>query len=369
MAKRAAGKCQRRPRVNDLLKTDAQGRLRAGLTAGSILSLGSNSQLQVVQHDAVSQQTLLVMSYGKLRNQVVKITKPDGKYEVRTPNAVIGVTGTDFYVGYADNLTTVICYVGSVAVTPGAGAKVVTGDKKSKDAAAIILLAGQMVVIGEGTDPGAYLAIATPAAVAQASMQDTSVPDQPVSAGRVSRRKLRTILIAVGTAAGLGVGLGIAESGGGSNRNTPPPATERITFINHFGTVNITNAGNQSKGSQLWNYNGVVAPSKRSLGSVSFSAGAFTGDSILTGGSFSGTGSSFVVTSGPANYGQPPKGDIFVGSFVGPVTWTLDSQTWEEQRQLYANQRDLRHLVHRSRSDREHHSKYHSLQGPVGSRP
>jgi len=226
-----------------------------------------------------------------------------------------------------------------------------------------------MVVIGEGTDPGAYLAIATPAAVAQASMQDTSVPDQPVSAGRVYRRKLRTILIAVGTAAGLGVGLGIAESGGGSNRNTPPPATERITFINHFGTVNITNAGNQSKGSQLWNYNGVVAPSKRSLGSVSFSAGAFTGDSILTGGSFSGTGSSFVVTSGPANYGQPPKGDIFVGSFVGPVTWTLDSQTWEEQRQLYANQRDLRHLVHRSRSDREHHSKYHSLQGPVGSRP
>src|SRR5271156_1191777 len=123
MAKRAAGKCQRRPRVNDLLKTDAQGRLRAGLTAGSIFSLGSNSQLQVVQHDAVSQQTLLVMNYGKLRNQVVKITKPDGKYEVRTPNAVIGVTGTDFYVGYADNLTTVICYVGSVCGHAGGRGK------------------------------------------------------------------------------------------------------------------------------------------------------------------------------------------------------------------------------------------------------
>ncbi len=97
---------------NDLLKTDAQGRLRAGLTAGSILSLGSNSELQVVQHDAVSQQTSLVVNYGKLRNQVVKITKPDGKYEVKTPNAVIGVTGTDFYVSYENNLTTVICYVG-----------------------------------------------------------------------------------------------------------------------------------------------------------------------------------------------------------------------------------------------------------------
>ncbi len=83
---------------NDLLKTDAQGRLRAGLTDGSILSVGSNSELTVVQHDAVSQQTSIEMNYGKLRNQVVKITKPDGKYEVKTPNAVIGVIGTDFYI-------------------------------------------------------------------------------------------------------------------------------------------------------------------------------------------------------------------------------------------------------------------------------
>src|SRR5208283_3801623 len=51
---------------NDLLKTDTQGRLRAGLTAGSILSLGSNSELQVGQHDAVSQQTSIVVNYGKL---------------------------------------------------------------------------------------------------------------------------------------------------------------------------------------------------------------------------------------------------------------------------------------------------------------
>ena len=65
------------------------------------------------------------MSYGKLRSQVVKITKPDGKYEVRTPNAVIGVIGTDFYVGYENGLTTVICYVGKVPVTAVGTAKVV----------------------------------------------------------------------------------------------------------------------------------------------------------------------------------------------------------------------------------------------------
>jgi len=116
---------------NDLLKTDTQGRLRAGLTDGSILSVGSNSELKVVQHDAVSQQTSIEVNYGKLRNQVVKITKPNGKYEVRTPNAVIGVVGTDFLVSFLNGRTTVICYVGTVTVTPAGGAKVIKSDNAS----------------------------------------------------------------------------------------------------------------------------------------------------------------------------------------------------------------------------------------------
>ena len=53
---------------NDLLQTDAQGRLRAGLTDGSILSLGSNSELKVGQHDSTSQQTAVEWNDGKLLN-------------------------------------------------------------------------------------------------------------------------------------------------------------------------------------------------------------------------------------------------------------------------------------------------------------
>jgi hypothetical protein len=53
---------------NDLLQTGDQGRLRAGLTDGSILSLGSNGALKVIKHDAASQQTSIYMSYGKLRS-------------------------------------------------------------------------------------------------------------------------------------------------------------------------------------------------------------------------------------------------------------------------------------------------------------
>jgi ferric-dicitrate binding protein FerR (iron transport regulator) len=212
---------------NDLLRTDAKGRLRAGLTDGSILSLGSNSELRVVESNAQSQQTSIDMNYGKLRNQVVKITKPGGKYEVKTPNAVIGVVGTDFYVSFAENRTTVICYVGKVAVTPAAGAQVMKGDNTASGSTnTVTVSAGQMVVIGVEVPPGGYQSSSTPAQLTQASMEDTNVPGQPVQAGKVGGHALRNTLIGVGAAAGLGVGLGIAETRGGGTKtvtaNNPP---------------------------------------------------------------------------------------------------------------------------------------------------
>ncbi|MGH9556447.1 MAG: FecR family protein [Terriglobales bacterium] len=101
---------------NDFLKTLQTGRLRAQLLDGSLLSMGSNSQMRVLQHDAASQQTELELSYGRLRNRVVKLTKPGAKYEVKTPHAVIGVIGTDFYVFVDEFRTVVIVYSGKVVV-------------------------------------------------------------------------------------------------------------------------------------------------------------------------------------------------------------------------------------------------------------
>src|SRR5580658_166024 len=49
---------------NDLLQTQHTGRVRAGLTDGSILSVGSDSELRIVQHDATSQQTSLELNLG-----------------------------------------------------------------------------------------------------------------------------------------------------------------------------------------------------------------------------------------------------------------------------------------------------------------
>jgi ferric-dicitrate binding protein FerR (iron transport regulator) len=203
---------------NDLLQTDARGRLRAGLTDGSLLSLGSNSALKVVQHDAVSQQTSIDMSYGKLRNQVVKITKPDGKYEVKTPNAVIGVIGTDFFVGYENGFTTVICYVGSVSVTAVGTAKVVkTSNQAQSNQAQVTLSAGQMVVIGLKLPPEGF---PPESEVIQASMQDTDV-NTHVNPHTVIARPKVWIPIVVGLAGGLATGLVLTYGGGSS---VPPPA-------------------------------------------------------------------------------------------------------------------------------------------------
>ena len=164
---------------NDLLQTNAKGRLRAGLTDGSILSLGSNSQLKVVQHDASSQQTSIDLNYGKLRNQVVKITPPGGKYEVTTPNAVIGVIGTDFYVAYANGRTTVLCYEGTLSVTPAAGAKVVDSNNSTTGGTkAVSVSAGQMVVIGMKT---AGRGMQLYPAMKKASMNDTNIPERAKS--------------------------------------------------------------------------------------------------------------------------------------------------------------------------------------------
>jgi len=68
--------------MNLLAKTPAQGTFagRASPTA-SILSLGSNGALRVVQHDAGIAANFIEMNYGKRARPVVKIPKPGGKYE------------------------------------------------------------------------------------------------------------------------------------------------------------------------------------------------------------------------------------------------------------------------------------------------
>jgi hypothetical protein len=206
---------------NDLLKTAASGRVRAGLDDGSILSVGSNSELRVLQHDAASQQTSLEMNAGRLRSKVVKITQPNGKFEVHTPNAVIGVVGTDFFVEYDNNKTTVICYTGVVTVTPQGGAHTTNNSSNSANPnSAVTLNAGQMVEVTSEIPPAGYQSQPTPGDLQRASIDSTNVPDLPVAvAGATSAWHWPLIL---GAFAGAAVGLTFAVDRGTTTGPVPP---------------------------------------------------------------------------------------------------------------------------------------------------
>jgi len=109
----------------DQISTQASARARVGLDDGSVLNVGSDSSMKVLKHDAAAQQTELELTYGKLRTQAQKIAKPDGKFEVHTPAGVAGVVGTDFYVGYANDVMNVVVFSGLVKVCNLAGACVI----------------------------------------------------------------------------------------------------------------------------------------------------------------------------------------------------------------------------------------------------
>src|SRR5271163_2847264 len=121
----------------DDIKTASGGRARVGLDDGSVLNVGSDSLMKVIKHDAAAQQTELELTYGKLRTQAQKISKPDGKFEVRTPAGVAGVVGTDFYAEYVNDLMNVIVFEGLVKVCNTAGK-------------CVVLKAGQMTTVRNG---------------------------------------------------------------------------------------------------------------------------------------------------------------------------------------------------------------------------
>lgn len=214
---------------NDLLKTENAGRMRVGLLDGSLLSVGSNSELRVVQHDSQSQQTSLELGFGKLRSKVVKITQPGGKYEVKTPHAVIGVIGTDFFVEVMADRTRVVCYSGTVSVTPTGASRVLNQQNSnasssqasstaSGGANPITVAAGQMVEVGPGI---AATVQSTPRAVQQSSMQATNVAVEPAATVAASHTLLHTI-----------IGVAVA----GAVAGTVVATTRQVGTPQHFGT-------------------------------------------------------------------------------------------------------------------------------------
>ena len=162
----------------DLVTTDRGGRARISLDDGSILNVGSDSQLRVVQHDAANQRTQIQLAYGRLRVSAVRLARAGSNFEVRTPTAVAGVVGTDFALESSNNTTSLQVYEGSVTfcnltaqcvtVAAGFSSSVQGKEAPSQPAPTLVPTAAQSEqsnLVAGGTDGGAAAARVVPAGV------------------------------------------------------------------------------------------------------------------------------------------------------------------------------------------------------------
>lgn len=103
---------------------------------------------------------------------------------------------------------------------------------------------------------------------------------------------------------------------------------DSIDITNYYGSISVSLAGITSRASELHSWvtpsGAITAPGNHALGYVNFGTGAFSGTNLDQSGTFSATGSYFDIVSA-GKYGGLPKGNLFTGSFVGPITWTVTS--------------------------------------------
>lgn len=98
----------------DIVNSGHLARARVALNDGSILNIGSDTNMTITQHDAGAQQTELELNYGRMRAKAAKLVKPDAKFEIHTPTGVAGVVGTDWFMSYELDTTRVIVFEGKV---------------------------------------------------------------------------------------------------------------------------------------------------------------------------------------------------------------------------------------------------------------
>jgi hypothetical protein len=154
----------------DVVNTNEGGRARVSLDDGSVLNVGSSSSLAVTQHNSAAQQTQIELTYGRMRSQVVKQSKPNAKFEVHTAVGVAGVVGTDFFLGYMNGIFQLIVFDGHVKFC-------------NLDGVCVDVLAGQTASIRDGHQSPDQPSQATPTELteaANATMIGAAIGEIPV---------------------------------------------------------------------------------------------------------------------------------------------------------------------------------------------
>ena len=203
---------------NDIVLTETRGRVRLVLDDGSILSVGSGSRLQVIQHDAQSQQTSLQLQYGRVRAEVMKLAQPNSSFEIRTNTAICGVLGTDFFLEADAKKTRLVVFQGKVSFRP-----IVAG---------IVAAVTAAVSVGAGQASTAAAGAVTAPASAGAStvtsaMATTAASNQAATtAGTVAATAATRVAVITAATAPPAAGAGVIAAANKTQQPIPPP-----TFI------------------------------------------------------------------------------------------------------------------------------------------
>jgi FecR protein len=188
----------------DVINTGHLARARVALDDGSVLSVGSDSNLTVTKHDGGAQQTELDLNYGRVRAEAVKQVKPNANFQIRTPTGVAGVVGTDFALDSEGDTTRIVVYKGKVNFcayksktkeeedAQGGAAGVGGGDQQNEKNHRML---GPCVIVGAGET---------------SSVQFNAAPTPPVPATPVTLTDMTTTTSVGGGAGGAAGGLGVA---------------------------------------------------------------------------------------------------------------------------------------------------------------
>lgn len=156
----------------DVVWTEKAARARLTIVDGSILNLGPETHLQVLPREATSNQSALVLKFGKIRAEVQQRSQGEGPFQIQTPTAVIGVVGTEFYLDASPQTTAVICLKGQVKVR----------NRKTEIAGEQTLNAGEKTSVQRDLAPEPK-SVASADEIAQALGETSATPPPPPPLG------------------------------------------------------------------------------------------------------------------------------------------------------------------------------------------
>jgi len=212
----------------DVINTGHLARARISLTDGSVLNVGSDSNLTVAKHDASAQQTDLDLNYGRVRAKAVKLVKPDSHFQIRTSVGVAGVVGTEMIVTFETPAESSGGVAETAASTPNRdkrkmGLICLEGACKLCDLALnCVLMKGGQISSIRGNEAPAQPAPVTPLNVTEAVNATKATGAAAAGAGGIGTVGAVAVTTAVGSAVATAVVRSVAKT---TTCPPPPPPT------------------------------------------------------------------------------------------------------------------------------------------------